>query len=298
MDVVLIPCYFRPEFLSLCLEYLSRAQGARDNKEYWICQDLRHEDVHRYSIQYRWTQEVIEKSPLPVRYIERRPHLFAGNSYNTLEAYKEAYERTDVGLVYLVEEDVVVSEDFFRWHEAIQEKEPDILCSIGYRCIRNSEADHTIQDPSAYFVSARDFASIGVGWRRERLGAVIEHARPEYYWNQGKYLDERYPGDIYSGWYHEQDGAIMRVMHEEKRFTAWPLGRPRAFHIGNIGYHRPGGIRGDGQLKDKIAFVRSWIHDRERIKLVAPDFGDIEPVPTEPVPEWSKEDLHCVQRFD
>ena len=30
-------------------------------------------------------------------------------------------------------------------------------------------------------------------------------------------------------------------------------------------------------MKEKIAFLRGWIHDAEKIKEVAPDFGDIEP---------------------
>jgi hypothetical protein len=280
----------------LCLEYLSKAEGANDDKQYWLCQDMRENDEHRHSVQLRWTREVIEKSNLPIRYIQRKPHLFAGNSYNTLEAYKEAYE-SEARLIYLVEEDVVVSNDYFLWTEAIQEKEKDAMCSIGYRCVRNSEARKDISDPTSYFVSSRDFASIACAWRRERLGPLVQHAKPEYYWQQGKYLDEQFPDDIYSGWFHEQDGCVMRTMHAEKAFTVW-ASRPRAFHIGNIGYHRPQGVRGNGQLQDKINFVRSWMHDAEQIKLVAPDFGDIEPVPTEPTPAWDAKDLHCVQRFE
>jgi hypothetical protein len=276
MDIVLIPAYMRPEYLSLCLEYLSRADGAREDKEYWICQDMREHDEHRYGIQLRWTKEVLDNSPLPVRYIKRQPHTYAGNSYNTLEAYKEAYERTDARRVYLVEEDVLVTPDFFRWHEAVQAQEPEAMCSVAYRCKRNGEARTDITDSGAYFTSARDYASVGPSWRRERLKPVVAHATPAYYGNPGGYLDHRFPGDIYSGWYHEQDGLIMRVMHEEKAIVAWGYA-PRCYHIGNVGYHRPSGKRGDGQLKEKIAFVRGWIHDRERIKEVAPDFGDIEP---------------------
>lgn len=295
-DIVLITTYFRPEFLSLCLEYLSKAEGARENKEYWICQDFRFEDEHRHSNDIRWTKEVLEKSPLPYRFIQREPHNYAGNSYNTLEGYKEAYA-ADARFVYLVEDDCLVSKDHFPWHEAIQEKEDAILCSVGYRCIRNSEARKDITDPSAYFVSSRDFASIGCGWKRERLKEVIEHAHPEYYSRMQEYLDERFPDDRYSGWFAEQDGLIMRVLHEQKRYVAWPYA-PRIFHVGNFGYHRPSGRRADGQLQNKIDTLRSWIHNKEMLKIIAPDFGDIEPVPTEDLHSWKAEDLHCIQRFD
>ena len=295
-DIVLITSYMRPEFLSLCLEYLSKAEGARDGKEFWLCHDFRKDDDHRHTADLRWLNEVIENSPLPLRVVRRAPHMFPGNSYNTLEAYKEAYE-TKAEKVFLVEDDCLVTEDFFRWHEAVQTAEPNLMCSVGYRCIRNSEARKDVTDPAAFFVSARDYASIGVCWRREELGPVVEHARPEYYANPGNYLDTRFPSDVYSGWYHEQDGAIMRILHEQKKYVAWSY-VPRIYHVGNIGYHRPSGVRANGQLRDKIQTLRSWIHDANMLKIVAPDFGDIEPVPTEPTPAWSAEDLYCVQRFE
>lgn len=292
MDIVLIPCYYRPEYLSLCLEYLSKAEGARNNKEYWVCQDYRFQDDHRYGIQARWTKEVVDNSPIPVRFVQRQPHGYTGNSMNTLEAYKEAFQ-TDAKLIYLVEEDVLVSPDFFRWHEAVVAN-GSYFCSVAYRCARNGGVDKTIDSSEAYFESKVDFASIGVCWPRENLRAVVEHAKPEYYADMGGYLDSRFPNDVYSGWYHEQDGLVMRVLHEQKGTVAWAY-RPRAFHVGNVGYHRPNGKRGDGQLQDKVSFLKSWIYDAEKIKLVAPDFGDIEPVPVEFNPTFGA--LRKVQEF-
>lgn len=276
IDVVLIPAYMRPEYLSLCLEFLSKAEESHDNKEYWVCQDMREHDEHRFNVQLRWTKEVLDNSPLPVRYIVRQPHNYAGNSYNTLEAYKEAHEKIDARFVYLVEEDVLVTPDFFTWQEAILQREPEAMCGVAYRCSRNGEARRDITDSSAYFTSARDYASIGCAWRRERLGAVIAHARLEYYANPGGYLDARFPDDVYSGWYHEQDGLIMRVMHEQKWFTTWGY-VPRCYHVGAWGYHRPNGRRPDGQLKEKVAAIRDALSDAHKLKAMAPDFGDIEP---------------------
>ena len=43
MDIVIITAYMRPEYLWLCLEYLSKAVGAHVDKEYWLCQDMRPE---------------------------------------------------------------------------------------------------------------------------------------------------------------------------------------------------------------------------------------------------------------
>ena len=163
-DIVLIPAYMRPEYLALCLEHLAAAAGARDDKQYWVCQDMRHNDNNRYMLPLQWTKEVLDNSPLPVRYIQRKPHGWNGNSYNTMEAYKEAIN-TDVRYVYLVEEDVLVTPDFFRWHEAVQAVEPNTMCSIAYRCSRNREAFTHIVDPAAYFTTERDYASIGASTR-------------------------------------------------------------------------------------------------------------------------------------
>lgn len=294
MDIVIVPCYMRPEYLSLCLEYLSKAEGAHEGKEYWLCQDFRRDDESRYKMQMQWTREVIEKSPLPVRYIQRKPHNFAGNSYNTLEAYWEAYQ-TDARYVYLVEEDCLVTPDHFIWHEAIQQKEPDTMCSIAYRCSRNNEAKTDITDAGSYFTSSRDYASIGVCWKRERLAPIVAHAKFEYYDSPGHYLDSNFPEDIYSGWFHEQDGAAMRIMHREKAFTTWAY-VPRVYHMGWYGYHRPSGRAPSGQLQIKIDAIREQLGDRERLKISAPDFGDIEPYDaTLNVPF---ESLHKEQHFE
>lgn len=275
MDIVLIPTYFRPEYLSLCLEYLSKAEGARNDKQYWICQDMRHDDQHRYGVQMRWTKEVLDNSPLPVRYIERKPHSYSGNSYNTLEAYKEAYD-TDARFVYLVEEDVLCTPDFFTWHEAAQSAEPDTLCSIAYRCSRNCDAKTDITDAGAYFTSACDYASIGVRWRRERLTNILRHSVAAYYANQNNYIGETFAGNRFQSDFGEQDGLIMRCMWNERAFTTWPY-VPRAYHLGWYGYHRPNGKRPDGQLAAKIQNIRERIQDKIALNIAAPDFGDIEP---------------------
>lgn len=274
MDIVLIPTYMRPEYLALCLEFLSKAEGARDNKEYWICQDMREHDEHRHKMQLDWTREVIEHSPLPVRYIRRAAHEYAGNSYNTLEAYKEAYE-TDAEFVYLVEEDVLVTPDFFTWHGAVQRSEPDAMCSIGYRCSRNAEARRDIYDPASYFTTARDYASVGDCWRRERLKPVVAHATPAYYADQTGYILRTFEGNRFAGDFCEQDGLIMRVMWDVMGYTAWPY-VPRCYHFGWYGYHRPNGRRPDGQLAGKVATIREHLREPALLKIAAPDFGDIE----------------------
>ena len=274
-DIVLIPAYMRPEYLALCLEHLAAAAGARDDKQYWICQDMRHEDENRYRMPLLWTKEVLDNSPLPVRYIQRKSHGWNGNSYNTMEAYKEAYG-TEARYVYLVEEDVLVTRDFFTWHEAVQDAEPDTLCSIAYRCSRNREARTDIVDPAAYFTTARDYASIGVCWRRNRLKRLAAHCEPQYYATPSDYILQKFPNNRFAGDFCEQDGLVMRLMWEERAFTTWGY-VPRCYHMGWYGYHRPNGRRPEGQLAAKVSALRELIRDPVRLGVAAPDFGDIEP---------------------
>jgi hypothetical protein len=296
-DIVLIPTYLRPEYLQICLEHLAQTISTPTPKEFWICADRRPNDEHRYKILLDWQNEVLGawRGVLPIRFIQGASHTYSGNSFNVLESYKRAYNEPGVRNVYLVEDDVFVVPDFFRWHEAIAEVEPNACCSIAYRCSRNGEAHRGILQPGSYFTTARDYASIGVRWGREHLSPILDHARADYYADQTGYIQRRFAGNRFAGDFSEQDGLIMRVMWEQHWFTAWPY-VPRCFHMGWYGYHRPNGKRPDGFLESKIGAIKATISNAEKLKLAAPDFGDIEPYPTEPMAEYSG--LTKLQHFD
>lgn len=282
MDLVLIPTYNRPDYLRLCLEYLSRAEGIQTKEV--------HISVDRGKSLIREIYEVVNdfRNQLNITVSFREPHDYHGNSFNTLEAYKEAYT-SNAKFVYLVEDDVLVQPDFFKWHEAVQ-AEDDFMCSIAYRCSRNPACSRIHEhDPEAYFVSARDYASIGVCWRREKLAEVVKHACTEYYQNMNDYILKNFPNNRFYECFTEQDGLIMRIMGETHGLTAWPY-MPRAYHIGFAGYHR---LRSPRLSYNEIKEV---IHDSEKVRQTDRDFHDIEAVPTTLIPEWKK--LYQVQRFD
>lgn len=296
-DVILVPTYMRPEYLWLCLEHIGKAKSTDTTKEIWVCGDRRAEDQYRFRMVLDWQNDVIQawQRQLPLRYILGDQHSFNGNSFNVLESYKRAYNERDVRYIYLVEDDVLVTPDFFRWHEAIAEVEPGAMCSIAYRCSRNGEAFKGISESGAYFTTARDYASIGVRWGREALGTVLAHAHAPYYGDQEGYMRTRFRGNRFEADFSEQDGLIMRVMWETHGYTVWPY-VPRCYHMGWYGYHRPNGKRPDGFLDAKISALRGLISDGEALKRVAPDFGDIEPYPTELIPPYDK--FEKLQHFD
>lgn len=281
-DLVLITACNRPDYLRLCLEYLQKADGI-DSKEIWIFID------RGKSLIREFYEVVNDFSTLDIFTIFQPEHNYHGNSFNTLNAYRAAVEISDSPHVYLVEDDVLVTPDFFRWHEAVHKMEKDIMCSVAYRCSRNAARDKKYDnDPEAYLISAQDYASIGVCWRRENLEPIIAHAKCEYFENQAAYLKEHFPQNRFNDCFTEQDGLIMRIMGVAHRYTAWPF-MPRAFHVGVAGYNRPRGPRLSYQE------IKEMIHDSEKIKQADRDFGDIEMVPNE-TPQWNK--LYCAQRFD
>lgn len=279
MDSLLITTYNRPDYLRLCLEYLSKADGIR-NKEIRVYVDRGRALVREF-------YEVFRDFPtLNISSVFRSEHDYHGNSFNTLEAYKDAFQ-SDARYVYLIEDDVLVTPDFFRWHERVQEQE-DLMCSVAYRCSRNP-AVLKIEDAEAYLLSGQDYASIGVCWKREKLAPVIEHAKTEYYENLNGYLQKHFPNNRFSNCFTEQDGLIMRIMAKTGGIVAWPF-VPRCYHIGFAGYNRPKSARLSYQE------LKETIHNMEKIRQADKDFGDIEIVPTDMNLRWNT--LRCEQRFN
>jgi hypothetical protein len=281
---VLVTTYNRPQYLQLCLEYLSLAQGI-ESKEICIYADrgLSGQNLMEF-------YDVVNpfRGQLNISVAVRPPHNFHGNTYNTLEAYKEAYY-SDAEFVYLVEDDVLVRPDFFTWHEAVQTM-GDYFCTIGSRCLRNSQVRADVSDPSAFFETSCDFASIGVCWRRTRLAPIIEHARTEYYEDLSGYIARNFPANRFRNSFTEQDGLIMRVLSDTKGIVGWSY-VPRCQHTGFFGYNRPNGAR------LSLEELRETIHFADKIKIRDKySFGDIAIVPTEaPVP-FQK--LYCLQRLE
>jgi hypothetical protein len=208
-----------------------------------------------------------------------------------LEAYRAAYH-TDARYVYLIEEDVLITEDFFRWHETVQ-GQGNYFCSIGYRCIRNPHVKR-VDDPTGYLECAGDYASICVCWRRSNLAAVVEHATADYYSDpvsciQARFSDSGLPP---SAW--EQDGVILRLKITDQRPAAW-ASLPRAYHIGVWGYHRPAGFRFPGNLALRVKALREAATSTAVLgELSMDDYNDVEAPPPR-VPVWTVQKV--VQRL-
>lgn len=284
-DIVIIPTYFRPEYLTLCLEHIKAAAWGR------TIEVRVYHDAPKSDGDGRDSRKVFEASGLPGYFVVRPKHNAIGNTLNFLEAYRAAYEDGfNARYVYLIEDDVLVGPDFFDWHEAVQPRR-NYFCSIAWHCIRNPKAIRDSPDPHTIVESAVDFSSIGVCWKREALAPLVRHAVPEYYTSPVDYLGRAFPDSpIPCNRWVEQAGLIMRLLLEGRgnRIVAWS-GRPRVAHIGVQGYHRASGRR------YSAAELRKALEDGSFVAEACTQYDDINVLPE--FKPWDPEDVYVAQKF-
>ena len=210
----------------------------------------------------------------------RPVNTFLGNSYNVLSAYTAAYH-TDAKYVYLIEDDIIVSKDFFKWHMDVRHY-TECFCSIAGACDLVPVPPETI----IYFTSPV-YRSLGVCWKRENLEEVVKHDGPLYYTTeQGMvdYLFNMFPNTKYKfNEMIEQDGLICRIMERDKKLAAWSV-KNRAHHIGLWGYHRSigqkamidAGLHTNHTIQERIEILRKLLKDHDWIKSVADFQTDIQ----------------------
>lgn len=287
-DVVLVPAYNRPELLYLCLEHLSACPEIHD-KEIWVRCESRNlpDDFLRDNKSVAMSFDV--------QFQMCRGHGYHGNSFNVLNAYKDAVE-SGASRIYLVEDDVLVSPDFFRWHDAMLQRDPDLFCSVGWHCLRRGDIPRGSTDPLIYFKSYVDYASIGVCWRASTLELVTKHCNVDYFNNPAGYIKRHFPFSPLSLDFSEQDGVVMRVLETSASAVAWPY-RRRCSHVGWWGYHRPSAKRmtvsgpGPGYLSVRVDEARRILSSYETLREYSGDVfgGDTEPIIA--AAEWQTKDL-------
>jgi len=292
-DIVLITTFWRSEYLWLCLQAIVDADGGRE-KEVWVAHDHHANEGHRDSRENEAVVAHFKDMFAGFRWIDRTPHFYSGNSYNCLELYKEAYQ-TDARFVYLIEDDILVEKDFFRWHEAVQAK-GDYMCSVGRLQTTRLDLQRSA-DPNAYVESASDYTSWGSCWRREKLVYLVEHACDAYYHDMTGYIVRQFPNNPLKDIWTEQDGLIRRILMEGrgKRLTASPC-LVRAYHVGITGYHRSRGYQFMGTLTEKVQKLDSALKTGALpgLRKDYVELNDID-VPRGSTPAWSE--LRAIQRL-
>ena len=274
-DIVIVPTYDRPEYLAVCLERLAAATGS-ESKDIYVRQERHEEGSHFFAA----TREVCDQFSDAFHYLELRwcqENSSYGNSRNVFRgltfALEELPDRT-----YLIEDDVMVMEDFFMWHEAVQKKYPTAFVSVASSV--NQSLDYAINGPEvlderetnslAIHISKYAYSSVGVCFPQKTLRCIVHPA---------SVLPTRTFGPGV-----EQDILIKELMKQSYGESIWPY-LPRAYHTGWYGYHRNTGLRFNGSLQEKIAALRSVLHNQDKISSMAL-VQNIKAVPTKQPGDW------------
>lgn len=234
-ELVLVPTYQRSAFLAVCLEAI---RAAEPDANIHVFPD-RGENELEVCDQFSATHHLTWK------------HTYHGNSANMLEALKWANSQS-VFLVHVIEDDAIITPDYFAWARAALLAHPEAFCACGWQ-----------YSPQALISDGPDilmpwYLSVCATFPHHSLPSIGQHARPEYYSDMPGYLDRAYPASSHRGTKHyEQDGLVLRVLESQSRRAVWPR-RPRALHIGWQGYHMTGPAL-DGSLAERVQIVKAAI---------------------------------------
>jgi len=262
-DVVVLPCWRRPEFLWHCLDNLTRAEGiggvhvlfrpdtgfSPDNLE-----------VIDSFADRLLSFEVQVADPCPFRRTKPSANFLLG----LLHAAATAKQ-----LVFLVEEDIMVARDYFRWHRAVHAAAGPLFCSIP---VKNPNRILTLpDDPEAYYLSSGDSCSNGMCFDKHVLQSLIApHVNMAYLRRPKRYIRRQFPASSIGLGFVEQDGLIRRIQEQSPLPIAWPC-VPRAFHSGFFGarggwhnFTQPGGA---GQsIGDRVQLLTDPIFSSDAMR--------------------------------
>lgn len=268
-DVVIVPCYERPEYTYLCLQYLSRARGIRD-KEVWMCQD-QHKDTSNFIVGAML--EVRDKANeyfVRIRYQLHAKHDTYGNSTNLIDSLKDAHD-SGAERIFLVEDDIIVAPDIFEWHEAVlEEKDVFVSCATALNKSAHFQVNGPnvmdLSDDSAAYKTVRGaYSSHASAFKRKNLGTLLEylhgHTIP---WASGD----------------EQDIRTQLFMFANYFKSAWPY-MPRAYNVGMYSYHINTGRKLTGTLEEKTRALDQIIHDSDKLRDMSANNSAVTPIPAE-----------------
>jgi len=258
-DVLVLPCWRRPEFLWHCLDNLTRADGFAD-VHVLFRPDTGHLPDNIAVIEAfadRLASFQISPPPAcPFRRTKQSANLLLG--YLAAAATARRY-------VFLVEEDTMVARDFFRWHRAVHAAAGPLFCSIA---TRNPNRAVTVpDDPEGYYLSSGDFAANGVCFDKAVVQRLIApHVTMAYFRRPKRYLRRHFPSSAVGLGFVEQDGLLRRIQETSAIPIAYPC-VPRGFDAGFYGYNRPGGVQGD--LQDRVQRLQATIYDPAAMRQAA-----------------------------
>jgi hypothetical protein len=259
-DIVVLPCWRRPEFLWHCLHNLAQAEGVGE-----VTIVVR-PDTGYAPENLEVLRSFSDRLPnIRVQYPTPAPYRRTKQSANVLLGYLLAANAAR-HLVYLVEEDIMVARDFFRWHREVHDAAPrPLFCSIA---VANPNRKLALPgDVGGYYLSSGDYCSTGGCFDRGVLHSLIApHVCMAYMKHPKRYIRREFPHSRIGLGFVEQDGLIRRIQEGSELPIGWPC-VPRAFHAGFYGYNRSGGLA--GSLEQRIRQLSETIYDADLMRRAA-----------------------------
>lgn len=261
IDLVIVPSFDRPEFLWLCLENLyENVLREGQYPHIWVCEDIHADKPKGFTTEIEMLAVIREWQPkLGFQYFATTPHTTYGNSYNVLNSLVRAADNGSYRYVYLIEDDVLVTPDFFQWNEMVQEKfKPWASCagrlnrSLNFQINGPEAIDETIKDVTACHSSVTAYISWATCFSAQALQDI-------------KNMNSAYDGFEKR---FEQDVMIQRYIRRTKQTTIWSYPPYRAFHLGWWSYHRDGGMKLNGTLEERIIALRKIVKDPAKLQAV------------------------------
>lgn len=280
--VVLIPAWRRPEMLWHCLANIQRAELA-DQMHYIFRFDQGHDpSLYEVVAEFPFSHEVSVTAPTKYQ--------LAKQSYSLLTGYTLAASRAESdGLVFMVEEDVMVATDFFRWHLAVHEQQPNLFCSIA---VANPNRGREGMDGALeeYYLSSDDYCSLGVAFRREVITNLVQPLmQVKYFVDPVKFCLREFKGSPFGASFAEQDGLLRRLQWS-RGGALNPIAYPyqaRAYHAGFYGKNRGSGP--SGHWRKRLESITQVIYSDEAMRTFAkhPDwYEDSRPIDLN-TPPWT-----------
>lgn len=255
-DVVLMPNFNRPEFLEVTLDLISKNNNF-DSLFYLFVLDVGYRgqvvDVIRSFASKTGIKHKILKTP-------NKGYDLTKQSFNLLNGYKEAAKIAD-NFVFMIEDDIFVSNYFFDWHYVVNRDNPNIFCSIATR--NNNSTIKTTPSWEKYYLIDGDYQSLGVCFKKEILNKILPFATEAYYRNPIQYCSNRFPHSKINGVHVEQDGLIRRVMELSRMPAAFSY-HGLAYHAGFYGYHR--GRKVTGPHDEKVRKIREICFNKDKMR--------------------------------
>jgi hypothetical protein len=265
MEIVIIPCYDRPEYLQVCIEQIKKADNY-DKYAYVFCMDSGFASKN---------VEIINNSGLyAYQYkTDRTIYREGKQSYNVLNGLSIGAENADNYVIY-IEDDIFIGKDFFTFAEAIISHTTAPIAIMSKST--NNRINIKENNINAYYESSlADYQGLGVIFKKDFIISKIRpHCNYAYFTNIIGYVRKTFPNSKLNNNFAEQDGLIRRIIEKNNYNIAYSY-IPRCYHAGLWGYHRFNDNK-HKTYKDKVEFIKNTCFDAVKMKQYD-KYNDSEP---------------------